>query len=202
MVFGTSDAALRLFSLVCAFACLPLLWSLGVEVGGRSGALASVVLFSISPVAVYYSTEGRMYALLFLCSAGTLAATSSLTRHSGAWRWSAWVVVSIVGLLTHYFFAFVWLAALAYLAVCPGNCSRRAYVVGVSAIVLSVLPWYATIPETMAAWRVRGGWLELEPWTAYSALRAHLELPWSLLSIRGVWGVGSRANAVKLLSPA
>ena len=64
-IFGTSDAALRLMSILLAAACFPLLWSVGRQLGGRWTGLAAVTLFAVAPLSVYYSTEGRMYSLLW-----------------------------------------------------------------------------------------------------------------------------------------
>ena len=62
-VAGTSDAALRLFSTLCALLCLPLLWRVGHEVGDRTTALVACLLFAVAPPVLYFASEGRMYAL-------------------------------------------------------------------------------------------------------------------------------------------
>ena len=59
-LFGTSDAGLRLFSLLCALLTIPLLWLLGRELGGESLGRTAVLLFALSPVSLFYSVEGRM----------------------------------------------------------------------------------------------------------------------------------------------
>jgi len=62
-LFGTTDKALRLFSALAAIACFPFLWSIGFDLGGRRAALAACGFFAFSPLALYYSAEGRMYSL-------------------------------------------------------------------------------------------------------------------------------------------
>src|SRR5262249_53997545 len=57
---GTSDAALHLFSIFWSLACLPLLWFIGREVGGRRVAWFACALFAVAPVSLNYSVEGRM----------------------------------------------------------------------------------------------------------------------------------------------
>ena len=63
---GTGDWALRLFSVVSSLACLVLIATLARRTGGRDAVLPAAALFAASPVSVHYSTEGRMYALLWV----------------------------------------------------------------------------------------------------------------------------------------
>src|SRR5438132_9695803 len=67
LLFGTTDLALRLFSTACSLACLPFLVGIARRIGGRTTVIASCLLFGLSPLGIYYSTEGRMYSLLWLC---------------------------------------------------------------------------------------------------------------------------------------
>jgi hypothetical protein len=109
IVLGTSDIALRLFSIVCALACLPLL----AAIARRTGAdvFSSCVLFAFSPLGIYYSTEGRMYSLLWLCVLATTWASLILQQRSeGIAIYTVWIAASVAGFLTHYFFVFPWLA--------------------------------------------------------------------------------------------
>ena len=75
LVFGTSDVALRLFSTTWSLACLPLLVDVARRIGGRDSVLPACILFALSPLAVYYSTEGRMYSLLWFCVLAPLGLT-------------------------------------------------------------------------------------------------------------------------------
>src|SRR5262249_4491239 len=63
---GTSDAALRGFSLVCAVLCVPLLARLARRAGGRAAVFPACALYACAPLSIYYGTEGRMYSLLWL----------------------------------------------------------------------------------------------------------------------------------------
>jgi len=63
---GTSDAALRLFSVLWAMACFPLLWSLTRRIDSRHAAWVALTLFAAAPAALYYAAEGRMYALTWV----------------------------------------------------------------------------------------------------------------------------------------
>jgi hypothetical protein len=183
-VWGVGDGALRAFSLLASLACLPLIASLARATGGRGAVLPAALLFALSPICVYYSTEGRMYALLWLFTAATMWLVLELSRtgsHVG--RAVLLVVAGAGGLYTHYFFVFVWAAAMVWVLIHPGRCARGLLLAVAGLTILAALPWFLEVPDTLSRWRVTGYWLSLRP-SPYSPLRAALNLPWSYLSIR------------------
>jgi hypothetical protein len=101
-LFGTGDVAVRSLSGVFSLATLPLAWLAGRRLAGRRGAAWAVVVLALSPYAVRYATEARMYSLvMFLVLAGYVLVTSTL----GHERW--WKLVLLAGtvgalLWTHY----------------------------------------------------------------------------------------------------
>jgi len=158
--FGAGDTALRLFSVLWAVLALPLLWLLGREVAGERVAWTACLLFSFSPVAIYYSAEGRMHSLLWFLALGLVWLT--LRLGSGGVRPTLallWVGAAAAGLLTHYFFAFLWLACLGWLWLRHPR-QLRIRVAGLASLVLlAILPWYLEVPASLARWRITGEWL-------------------------------------------
>jgi hypothetical protein len=191
--FGTGDSALRLFSVWWAVLSLPLLWLLGKELGGPRAAWSACLLFSFSPVAFYYSVEGRMYSLLWCLALALGWLTVRLAEGGRPAHAALWVVAGVAGLLTHYFFAFVWLGCLAWLWL-GGRASPRwrvAVLAGVT--LLAVLPWYLELPASLARWRLTGGWLDGEVHFP-QALGRPLTLAGSLLSGGSFLGGWRRAD--------
>lgn len=186
-VFGTGDAALRLFSVWWAVLALPLLWLVGREVGGPRAAWTACALFAMAPTAFYYSVEGRMYSLLWCLVLGLAWATLRLGDGARARSAALWVAVGAAGLLTHYFFAFAWVAAVTWLWLTVGSPLRRN-VLGLGALtLLLVLPWYLQVPESLARWRASGDWLSgTLVWPG--ALLRPVQLAGSLLA--GTTGLG------------
>ena len=125
LVTGTSDVALRLFSTAWSLACLPLLAGVARRTGGSRAVLPSCILFALSPLAVYYSAEGRMYSLLWFWVLAT-AWVSLVWRQRGGniALCAAWVGASAAGFLTHYFFLFPWVAIVIFLVARPGKLAR------------------------------------------------------------------------------
>ena len=165
LLLGANGTVLRLFSIVCSLACLPLLADIARRVGGRRAVLPACLLFTLSPLGIYYSTEGRMYSLLWLCVLATTWASLNLYEREGDTKanLALWVLASAAGFLTHYFFLFPWSAMVALLVTRPGHLRRRSLGLCVFVTGLIILPWYLKFLGNLHTWRVTDGWLHLRP---------------------------------------
>ncbi len=79
-VAGESEFALRGFSALCGVLTIAAAAALGQRAGGRVTAVGAAFLVAVHPLAVYYSQEARMYALLGLVSALTLLVAERFVR--------------------------------------------------------------------------------------------------------------------------
>jgi 4-amino-4-deoxy-L-arabinose transferase-like glycosyltransferase len=120
-LFGQSEFALRSLSVVAGLGLVSCTWLLGRHLSGRAVGLIAASLSALSPFAVYYSQEARMYALL-----GALAAAATYVTHrtledlgqgaregrrgSQMLQLVAYALVNAAGLYTHYTFVFVLIA--------------------------------------------------------------------------------------------
>ena len=77
-VFGSGDVAVRALSGLFAVATLPLAWVLGRRRGGPSLGWLFTAVMAMSPFALRYATETRMYSLLM---AGRARAVPARRRH-------------------------------------------------------------------------------------------------------------------------
>jgi hypothetical protein len=193
LVVGTSDAALRLFSVLCSLAAFPLLRAIGREIAGERAAFVACAFYAVAPVALDAGLEGRMYALvLFL---GSLLAWTTLALAREGWRPPLallWIATAAAGLLAHYFFLFVVLACALWLLLAPGRLDRRAPVAMSAGMLLLVLPWYLRMPEILGHWRVAKGWLDGFPPLPWVCV-APIDLALGLFSLPDSWG-GSLAR--------
>jgi uncharacterized membrane protein len=188
---GTSDLALRLFSVLWALAAFPLLWSLGHRLGGHTAAASAATLYALAPASLFYSVEGRMYSMLWFLALAFIWLTVEL-HLKGTRRRSLflWVITGAAGFFTHYFFVFVWSAGTLWLALYPGKAARLRLFAGAVVTAAITLPWYVEVPASLSRWRVTGSWLA-GPLTWTQVLSAPVLLAWNLLAGRGIWG-GSR----------
>ena len=150
-VFGESELALRVPSLVFALAELSLLAILARPLGARERILA-VALLSVSCLHLEYSGRARMYSLLSLAVTGlTLCTVRALTPGShgrDTWHWmtTLWIVV---GFHAHYYFgqyaAWIAIGACAAAACSPQACAGLRKLLPPAALgVLLCLPWGLT----------------------------------------------------------
>ncbi|HNB21232.1 MAG TPA: glycosyltransferase family 39 protein [Candidatus Melainabacteria bacterium] len=72
-IFGSSDVAVKIPSLICGIATVPALYWLGRTVHSPQVGLLTAFIFALSPFASFFSTQCRGYALALLLS--TLTAT-------------------------------------------------------------------------------------------------------------------------------
>ena len=190
--FGTGDGSVRLFSTFWAISLVPLLIYLARRVGGSPAIVPACILFAVSPAALAYSTEGRMYSMVWFLAAALVALTLEASRRgSRGGVLILWVVTGAAGLLTHYFFAFVWAACVAWLAMNPARRRKPALWVAVLATAAIVAPWYITIPDSFGQWRVTRGWLD-GPLGRRQIVLAPLKLGWGLASGQGDWDTAGR----------
>ncbi len=161
-LFGESEAALRSLSVACGVG-LALLAGLTAHAlfGPRAGLVAAVLL-AVSPFAIYYSQEARMYALLALEAAastyallrilgfglGTLDSPTqssivnpSIVNSSIASRQSSialFVLSTAAGLYTHYAYPFVMIGqgvgVLIWFAAWAARCAVRGPAWGALAV--------------------------------------------------------------------
>ena len=182
-IAGTSDFALHVCSVLWALATMPLLWLLGRRLGGPREALAACILFAVAPASLYYSVEARMYSMLWFFSALTAWLTLRLHDRGGPGTLALWTLAAAAGLLTHYFYVFVWAACMVWLILRPGRCPRRALAAAVIVVLVLVAPWYRLLPESLARWRVTGHWLDGLPSSAKLLMAAPtLMFAWLALS--------------------
>jgi mannosyltransferase len=119
LVFGDSEASLRLLSASIGVLTIPVVYALGRIIRDHRLGLVSAVLFTISPFQVWYSQEARGYALLTLGATSAMVGVAYLLRHperSGSvratgWAWLAYVSGTAVALLAHNTAVFLPIAA-------------------------------------------------------------------------------------------
>jgi mannosyltransferase len=144
--FGTSDVAVRALSTVVSLGALPLVWLAGRRLGGPPTARAALLLLAVSPFAVRYATETRMYALVqLLVAAGLLLLLRALERPTTARLLPVSVVAGLLA-LTHYWALFLLAATAALLLALALKGSRpaRRALAALAGGGLLFLPWLPT----------------------------------------------------------
>ncbi|MEV8511769.1 glycosyltransferase family 39 protein [Dactylosporangium sp. NPDC051484] len=102
-LFGEGPLAVRIPSLIVGTLCIPLVYLVARELYDQRAGVAAALLTAVSPIAVWYSAEARMYAFyIFWSLLAVLGQTRALKR--GGWLdWGLFAVASAGLVYTHYF---------------------------------------------------------------------------------------------------
>lgn len=177
---GQSEFALRSLSVVAGLALVLFTYLLGRHLFGDATGLMAAFLGALSPFAVYYSQEARMYALLAAFSAASTFFTIRTLRPApcdlqSALRtphFIAYILTSGAGLYTQYAFPFVLLVHNVIFAlwwVAEGRRSahpwRRIALWGGAQVSVTILylPWLPTALSSITGWSSAGRAYELGP---------------------------------------
>jgi hypothetical protein len=164
-VFGEGNFAVRSLSGVFSVGSLAAMWFVGRRLGGTTVAWAACLLLGLSPFAVRYATEARMYALVVLLTLLGLLAYLWVRDRPTLPRLTALGLLSGALLLTHYwaFFLLAVAGAMVLVMAVRGtdrSSARRALIAMVAGAGLFV-PWLPTfltqLSSTGTPWGAPGG---------------------------------------------
>ena len=149
LMLGDSEFMQRLPSAVLGTATVGLTYVLGRRVAGRLAGLAAASLLTVMPLHLYYSREGRMYALLALLITGWLLALSSADQRNTVRSWGLYSLLGAAALYTHYYavltiVATVVISARIYLAKEADAERRRRWMIATVGIGVGFVPWLPT----------------------------------------------------------
>lgn len=98
---GDSQFSVRFLSLTCGVLAVPLMFKLGRRWVGQRGALVAALLCATSPYLIWYSQEGKMYALLlFLSMVSTYVYLLALERNR-IYLWVSYLVLTAASMYVH-----------------------------------------------------------------------------------------------------
>jgi hypothetical protein len=140
---GEPTVWMRLPSLLCGVASVPLAFALGLRVAGRRAGLVAAAFVTISPFAIYYATNARAYAgLAFLAVLSTYCLLRALDGNRRGW-WAAYGVAVVAVLYTHYAGVFV-LVAQAVWALVTHRDQWRPWLIVHVLVAVAYIPWISS----------------------------------------------------------
>jgi len=149
-LFGSGDVAVRSLSGLFGLATLPLVWILARRKGGPTLGWVAVAVVAVSPFAVRYSNETRMYSLVILLVVIGWLLVDDVTERGKAtvWRFGALALVGTALLYTHYWSLWL-LGALGITSIWKvwrsnDKTSRRPWIGLIVVLVISgvaFIPW-------------------------------------------------------------
>ncbi|MFO0747259.1 MAG: glycosyltransferase family 39 protein [Myxococcota bacterium] len=115
-LFGASELALRLPSVVFGILGVWATWRLARDLLSARAALLATALVALSPLHVYYAHEGRMYALFAWTAVVSVHALVRWLRQPTRGRAVAYVAATTLLLYAHVYAGFIVLAQNAFVA--------------------------------------------------------------------------------------
>ncbi len=147
MLFGTGDEWVKLNSVVWSMLALISLYYLCLKQFDRQTALLAALLFALSPYAVFYAQEARMYSLLMFLGVWSFFFTYRWILYHWKWDLLGSLLFSLAFLYSHGA-GFIWLVSLGSFAVLfwiagGGNEKRAALLFGLLQLLVVALyiPW-------------------------------------------------------------
>ena len=134
------ETSVRLIAAICGTLTIPLVWMAGRAACGAAGAIAASILIAYSPLSVYYSRDGRPYALLMMLSAAAIAAFALRAR------WLAFAMIAVALAYTSGTAAPV-LISMAIAGAIAGRAGIRAAMTALGGLVLIALLYRAHAPQ-------------------------------------------------------
>jgi hypothetical protein len=112
--FGSAPELIRLPSLLAGTATIPLIYLVGRRTAGQWAGLVAAGVITLSPFMIYYSTEGRSYALLIALLTGSVLALLKAIEGGRTRWWAAYAACSTGAMLCHYTAVFPLAAQLGW----------------------------------------------------------------------------------------
>lgn len=205
-VFGRSEVAARVPGALAGVVLVPVAYALGRRLFGTRVGLIAAALVAVSPYAVWYARDARMYSYLALISALYLWCFIGFVAHATRRNAIGLVLLGIAGLYVHEYFVFVMAASSGWAAWCwfRSDRARLMRLVMMNAVsVIGFVPWMIAISgyDAGTAGSQRSGVVFFAPYTLISYFIGFTIGP----SIREMQQVGAMAamrdHAVAIAAP-
>ncbi|MFL5864452.1 MAG: glycosyltransferase family 39 protein [Solirubrobacteraceae bacterium] len=133
---GDTEFGLRSLSALAGIATVPVAYAIARRLAGLPAATIAALLVAVSPLLVWFSQEARSYALAtLLASISVLCVVGWMQDGRSNWL-AGWAAAAALGLLTHYFVAFI--VAPEALLLWRHRSRSDGYLAAASAIVVIV----------------------------------------------------------------
>lgn len=143
-LFGHSEVALRCSSLLFGLLTVWLLCRFGTELGGRRAGVAAAAVYAVTPLSIYYSTEGRNYAMVsFAVLLAVWSAHRATSEEGKARHWVIHGVAFAACIYVHFIAAPVALVSAALVALHGWRRHLKGWLLAMVGAGVAFAPWAA-----------------------------------------------------------
>ena len=139
---GTSEFAVRFFSLAFGVLIIPLIHTFGRQLLGTRTGLLAALLVALSPYHIWYSQEAKMYSLVAFLALLSLYLFLLALRKDRPFLWASYVLVTSLSLYIHIFCVLMILVECLWFVLLwrAHRTTRRNASVGLACLVVPYLP--------------------------------------------------------------
>ena len=141
---GQDIETVRSLSLIFFLLTIPMMYVLARRLLPVKWSLAVVALFSFSPFMNWYANEARMYTLLVLLSTLSQYYFLKLIESRGTKGWLGYTLTALVGIYSHYFFAFNLLCQGIYFLLARKQFDKgtlKRFIILAVVLLVELAPW-------------------------------------------------------------
>lgn len=174
LLVGKEQFVVQTFAVFWGTLSVAAIYPVGRMVGGHKAGVCSTLLLAVSPYAIWYSQEARMYSLTaFLVLIANYFLMKTL-REDHSKYWIGYSAFTLLAIWTHHICLFIIPAQLAFVILNRGThrTELRACLTSITLIGLLYLPWVVTIFATGGFHNAAIGWVPFPQlqdlfWTPY-----------------------------------
>jgi len=183
---GWSEFSLRFFSVIFGLLAVALSCPLGRGLLSRRMGLLAALLMALSPYLIWYSQEGKMYALFAFSTMLSFYLYLLALRRNRPHLWAAYVFATSLSFYTHIFAVLAWgLQVVLFLLFWPGcRAAVKGWLASMAFLTLPYLPlaiWEVPVlrapPPTMYSYYPLRDILNVLVWRFSSGITSTAPIP-------------------------
>lgn len=157
-IFNDSAVSIRMLSVLFGAFSVTLLYAIGRKLFDEKSAFIASIMLALSPIAIFYSQEARVYSLLVFL---VLLSTFFLLNYLQGKKYYSWFLMFTNTLIfyTHIYGALFILMQSLYVIHCK-KFTLRWFISQVSAVIL-FLPWLTILLKQLLIVQRNLGWINL-----------------------------------------
>jgi uncharacterized membrane protein len=164
MIFGTSESAVRLLSVLFGVLAIPMTYMVGRQLFNEEAGLLGALILAVSAFNVQYSQETRMYSLMVLLALISMYFFWRFLQQSNLVSSVGYVFSTTLLVYTHYFGVFVVIAQNIYLVTLlllskHHTYKLRHWIVLQAIVVALFIPWIANVVKQLPLRIAARSWL-------------------------------------------
>lgn len=164
LVFGTSESAVRLLSLVFGVLAIPMIYAVGRQLFNKEAGLVAALLLALSAFNIQYSQETRMYILMVLLALISMYFFLRLLEQNPPFVTIGYVLSTVLLLYTHVYALLILVIQNIYLVTLFLLSNKRTFRISrwialEAVVILLFVPWITAL-ISRAINVERGFWIQ------------------------------------------